>query len=75
MNTRLTENQLLYNELIESKPINAISNGGMREKVEEFYKRNYYHSIIFSQVWKYSKNYKDTNRCSYTLENTENKKN
>jgi len=39
MNTRLThENRLLYNELVESKPINAISNGGVREKVEELYK-------------------------------------
>jgi len=44
MNTRLIrENRLVYNEL-ESKPI---SNGGMREKVKELYRRNYYTLLYF----------------------------
>jgi len=42
MHTRLTcKNRTLYVELVESKSINAISNGGAREKVGELYKRNY----------------------------------
>jgi len=42
MNTKLTrENRILY-KLVESKAINAISNGGVREKVDELYKRSYY---------------------------------
>jgi len=29
------------------------------------------HSIIFSQVWKYSKKYKDTDHCLYKLASSE----
>jgi len=39
VNTRLArENLLLYNELVEFKPINAISNRRAQENVEELYK-------------------------------------
>jgi len=48
MNTRLIrENRLLYNELVESKPINAISNKEMRKKVEKLCRRNYY-TLLYS---------------------------
>jgi len=68
MNTRLTrKNRSLYNELVESKPINVISNGGARKEVEELYKRNYYTLLYSLQVWKYSNKYKDTNRYSYKI--------
>jgi len=45
---RLIRSKIVYcNELVESKSINAISNGGAREKVEELYKRNYY-TLLYS---------------------------
>jgi len=74
MNTRFTrENRILCNELVESKPINAMSNGGAREKVKELYKPSYYvllYSCKFGNIPETIK----IQIAVRTLENIENEK-
>jgi len=76
MKTRLIrENRLLYNEFVESKPINAISNEGARKRVKELYKRIYYTLYyiltrleIFQEIQRYKSLFVQT------LKNPENEK-
>jgi len=81
----IRENRILCNELVESKPINAISNEHARKKIEELYKRGYYfllYSYKFGNIpigtnTKYIQVHTSIYKSLFvqTLENTENEKN
>jgi len=75
MNMRFTrENWMLRNELVDSNPINAISNGGAREKVEDVCRINeiitLYYILTSLEIFQEIQRYKSP--FVQTLENIEN---